>query len=87
MYSGFNMDNYRIVSFSISAKMGSNLNQDDLADVAAEVAAVAASFNRQDENVNEMNINEKITKLNDVRQRLSELKSLVADYEVRNDIR
>lgn len=87
MYSGFNMDDYRIVSFSISAKMGSNLNQDDLADVAAEVAAVAASFNRQDENVNEMNINEKITKLNDVRQRLSELKSLVADYEVRNDIR
>ena len=63
--------------------MGSGLNQDDLVDVAAEVAAVAASFTSQDDNsVNEMNINEKITKLNDVRQRLSELKSLVADYEV-----
>ena len=49
---------------------------------AAEVAAVAASVQDDGSSVNEMNINEKINKLNDVRQRLGQLKTLVADYEV-----
>ena len=57
----------------------------EFAEVAAEVAAVAASVQDDPNNTSDMNINEKITKLNDVRQRLGQLKSLVSDYEVRSE--
>ena len=65
----------------LSAKMKSVLNDDDLSEVASEIlAANEVDFDVQPEPNNL--IRQKISSLNDVRQKLQELKSIVNSYEV-----
>lgn len=62
--------------------MRSVLNDDDLSEVASEVLAAAVNENGEDKASSTVNIEHKIDRLHDVRERLQELRSIVNDYEV-----
>ena len=56
------------------------LNDDDLSEVASEV--LAAATDDDIESNNGKNFGSKIDKLNNVRERLQELRGIVSNYEV-----
>ena len=65
--------------------MMTTLNQDDLSEVASELLATPLDDSidlEHEQDFDNLEANEKIDKLNDVRQRLHELRTIVSDYEV-----
>lgn len=61
--------------------MVAQLNQDTTKEAASEMQSVDNDINDEDDEDN-MDVGEKIDRLNDVRERLHELRSIVAEYEV-----
>lgn len=65
---------------AVESKKKSVLNEDDLSEVASEVLA-ASEFDEQDIQSEPKNIRQEISSLDEVRQKLQELKSIVNSYE------
>lgn len=63
--------------------MVAQLNQDTTKEAASEMQSVDNDINDEDDEDN-MDVGEKIDRLNDVRERLHELRSIVAEYESGN---
>lgn len=77
--SGWSQPN--LIIYYLLANMRSVLNDDDLSEVASEVLAAAEV--EDDGASSATDIEHKIDRLNDVRERLQELRSIVTEYEVK----